>query len=60
MAYSLNTLDSDGSERFSLRRSVGRLIQETGLVLGLALIVPLLVEGEKAVRRRRLAKAGGR
>ena len=30
------------------------------ICLGLALIVPLLVEGEKAVRRRRLAKAGGR
>ena len=43
MAYSLNTLDSDGSERFSLRRSVGRLIQETGLVLGLALIIFVLM-----------------
>ena len=30
------------------------------ICLGLALIVPLFVEGEKAVRRRRLAKAGGR
>ena len=43
MAYSLNTLDSDGGERFSLRRSVGRLIQETGLVLGLALIIFVLM-----------------
>ncbi|ARU05892.1 cell division protein FtsK [Comamonas serinivorans] len=43
MAYSLNTLDAEGTERFSLRRSVGRLIQETGLVLGLALIIFVLM-----------------
>ncbi len=43
MAYSLNSLDSDGAERFSLRRSVGRLIQETGLVLGLALVIFVLM-----------------